>query len=69
MQLGARQLIRRFSHDIAENDPNNSLAVGLEQATVREEKILNRPWRRLYEDENVVSAYVDVQPSKAYHLA
>lgn len=68
VQQGTRQLIRRFSHDVAENEPNNSLAIGLERATEREERTFNRPWRRLYEDENEISAYVDSQPFRAYYL-
>jgi len=56
IQQGTRQLIRRFTQDVAENEPNNSLALHLEQATEREEKRFNRPWRRWYEDEDDISA-------------
>ena len=63
VQQGTRQLIRRFSHDVAENKPNDSLAVGLKQATVHEEKSLHRPWRRWYEDEDGISVYMYAKPS------
>lgn len=63
VQQGTRRLIRRFSQDVAENEPNNSLALRLEQATEREEKGFNRSWRRWYEDEDETSAYVDLELS------
>ena len=64
VRQGTRQLIRRFSHEIAENEPNNTLAVCLERATDSENKRLNRPWHQWYEDDDEISAYVDGKLSR-----
>ena len=63
VEQGTTQLIRRFSHDVAKNEPDNSLAISLKQATISEEKRLNRPWRRWYEDEDEISTYVNAESS------
>ena len=67
VEQGTTQLIRRFSHDVAKNERDSSLAISLKQATISEEKRLNQPWRRWYEDEDEISTYVNAGSSRADH--